>query len=83
MAADALSQMSLTESNFSVEVFAGKAGANDFPTERPLHCEQMAYEQGRDNDLQSRCLKEPDLYKKQRFQCSDKSHEQGPRQDEC
>ena len=79
--ADALSRMGLTEKDFSAEAFAGNANANDFPTECPLSYEQIAHEQGRDNDLQSRFTKEPEKHKKQTFRHSDKSHELITRED--
>ena len=62
--ADALSRMRLTENDFSEDAFAGKANANDFPTECPLSYKQIAYEQERDNDLQTRFTKEPEKHKK-------------------
>ena len=75
IAADALSRMRLTENDFSEEAFAGEANANDFPTECPLSYKQIAYEQERDDDLQTRFTKEPEKYKKQTFRYSDKSYE--------
>ena len=53
----------------------------DFPTEYPLSYKQLACEQGRDNDLQSRFTKEPEKCKKQTFRYSDKSYELITRED--
>ena len=67
IAADALSCVRLTERDFSAEAFAGKASANDFPTKCPLSCKQIAHEQDKDNDSQSRFTKKPEKHEKQTF----------------
>jgi len=74
--ADALSQLDISEEDFSQDAFNGKLAADDeeFPDEFPLSYKEIAYRQGKDKALQKKPKKDPELYQKVPYKFSDRTY---------
>jgi len=74
--ADALSQLEITEKEFSAEAFANELvnEEEEFPTGCPLSYKEIAFPQKKDRAIQNKFRTEPELYIKKPYTFSDSTY---------